>query len=268
MSPTNFVPYPGIRVTPSPGQSVSVSIINAAGNGASAFLDPFGVSSAALPYTVSVPTILYLAGEGPWLVNGVQVTLEGAQVATVDLSTPAANLISYGDKSAVYLTNPKYGAKLNGNNDDAALAAATLDVPKGGKLVLPGSLIGFSTWSPRADIHVQGAGYRCIQNAAFADSGWATSNYGTTIAGTVLASTATSGTAVTIADTVQDTSNGSFVGVMILGPGTGTSTGLAVGGAHFNAPYGNLDVMVANFDNGVTFTKVESSTFASVRIRG
>lgn len=157
----------------------------------------------------------------------------------------------------IHLSAPKYGANLNGNNDDAALAAAMADVPVGGKLVLPAALIGFSAWSPRPDMHVAGLGYFNLANAAFGNSQWATTGYGTTFGGTVLVSSVTSGAAVTVAGTSADTCNGSLKDVMILGPGTGTSTGLQLGSSsHFLSSF-ECDVLVCNFDNGVQQNKVE-----------
>jgi hypothetical protein len=228
------------------------------------------VTSSSIASAVTLDTASR-AGWARWVYTGGPVS----GTAWIDLYyTVTGSFAPTGKPNAIYLTSPKYGAHLDGTNDDAALAAACADVPSGGVLVLPAALIGFSTWTPPVGINILGGGWWNVTNSPFGSSNWNPSNYGPPgpdpltagFSGTVMLSTATAGTAVTLADPNQDTGGGSFKGVMILGPGSGTSTGLAIGGANYNAPY-EVDVLVANFNNGAQLTKVEDSTL-SIRIRG
>lgn len=75
-------PLPGVIVEPG-GAAAGVSITSPGGVVPTVYADAFGVTTVSMPASISARTTFYLPSDGPWLVNGQTVVLEGAQVATV-----------------------------------------------------------------------------------------------------------------------------------------------------------------------------------------
>ena len=161
-----------------------------------------------------------------------------------------------------------FGATGDGSTDDtAAIQAAINAVSAGGTVFFPRASVDykFSTLTVDKTLMLQGAGWQVRANAAFGHADWANTTYQQ---GSILRSTATSGVAITC-DTTGEVLPYNLRDIAIIGPGSGTSTGIALGSASQASVMNDWqNVMVANFAKGYNFTNVQDSTFISVRERG
>ena len=184
------------------------------------------------------------------------VLVPGAQVAT-------------GLSGAVYLSNPVFGAYLDGVHDDSsAWAAAVAATPPGGTLVLPSRPILLATnQAPNQPINIVGSGIWCLVNFGYSSAGWNIGNYGSYFGGTVIYFTSTSGTALALGPpTANQTNQSTIENVMLLGPGTGTGTGLLL--QNMVPPYLGGGVLVANFHDGIICNSLESCSADAFKTRG
>ena len=159
-----------------------------------------------------------------------------------------------------------FGAVGDGVADDTASIQAAINSLSSGNLYFPiGTYKVTSTISITAPIQLIGEGWSVISSDVFGSSQW---TYGTGSAtyGTIIRSTVTSGYAFTF-------NNSSVVAyglknICIIGPGTGTSTGVQLGTSTRANEWTVFDnVMVCNFYNGyeINFT-LESSL--GIKTRG
>lgn len=193
--------------------------------------------------------------------------------ANKPLSTAATTALSGKvDKGVEWVNVKDYGAVGTGAVDDqpafvAALAAAgtggTVFVPKGNYRL-------DSTLTLGAAQTIQGCGFyinRDADNSGFGNAAYATqSNY----IGTILRSTVTSGSAILHVNTSVH-SGGRIENLALIGPGTGTSTGIYMGQdtptirAVLKAQYRN--VLIANFATGLAGYHVNEASFYDLMIR-
>lgn len=91
-------PLPGIRVDPAGQTNVAITITSSpSGLTPTIYADVGGVATKTMPATISKPTTFFVPNPGAYTVNGVTLTVEGNQVATVDLSAaPGAYPSSLG----------------------------------------------------------------------------------------------------------------------------------------------------------------------------
>jgi hypothetical protein len=155
-------------------------------------------------------------------------------------------------------------AKGDGATDDTAAIQAAIDAtPAGGIVFFPPGNYKFSTLTRTSSpIHLMGGGYMQNVQAAFGNAAYGTlSNFG----GTVLISTATSGTALTLGDGVTFRKGMRLTGFALIGPGSGTSTGILLDKT-LNTRV--TDVQVANFSLGWDVDFTLDSLFSSARSMG
>jgi hypothetical protein len=161
-----------------------------------------------------------------------------------------------------------FGATGNGSTDDTVAIQAAIDAAAdGGTVQFPSPTVDykFSTLTVNKCVTLQGAGWQVRANQAFGHADWANTTYQQ---GSILRSTATSGAAITC-DTTGEVLPYNLRDIAIIGPGSGTSTGIALGSASQASVMNDWqNVMVANFSKGYNFTNVQDSTFVSVRERG
>jgi hypothetical protein len=153
--------------------------------------------------------------------------------------------------------NPSGAADATGAVDStASIAAAITACPKGGVVLFPPGFYKFSTLTINKSITLLGVGYVLSRDnlAAFGAAAYGTlTNFG----GSVLISTATAGVAIT--GTVTETDFLHVLGLLIIGPGIGTSTGIQYGNASFALTEGRFDVGAVNFATGASVIGVEDS---------
>ncbi|WP_158861995.1 glycosyl hydrolase family 28-related protein [Leifsonia sp. AG29] len=160
-----------------------------------------------------------------------------------------------------------YGAKLDGATDDSGAVQAAANANPGRVITVPA---GVSVWASGVTLGhgqtLRGAGQQDWRDrtGAFGDSNYANNaNYN----GTVIRFSGTTGTAITILDT--EVNSGGVEDFTLIGPGSGTSTGIAVGSSSMSVV--NLKVSrvkVANFYLGVWTQNVNEATFTALMIRG
>jgi hypothetical protein len=183
--------------------------------------------------------------------------------------TPVKHTALYGSyaraDSTVLYVDPAFG---NDANDGrlpgiggafATIAAAYTALPAGGgELRLSAGVHTFGNLGTMTKpVALIGTGWFTSVGAVFGNSAWTTSS---NHMGTVLVSTATTGYAM-------EFSGGRPVlrDLLLVGPGTGTSTGLRLNSLR-TGPISN--VKVANFSVGVDLNVVYESTFVSLQARG
>jgi peptidoglycan/xylan/chitin deacetylase (PgdA/CDA1 family) len=117
---------PGVLVDPG-ATARTVTITDSHGGIPTVYSDPAGTTPVTMPARILAQTKFYLPGEGQWEVNGQIVTLEGSQVATVQLSvsTPISAYVTpggvpYGSAAPVVNTIPAIYSHI-GTGTQAAL---------------------------------------------------------------------------------------------------------------------------------------------------
>lgn len=170
--------------------------------------------------------------------------------------------------SVVYLADPQFGAHLDGATDDStAFAAAMAATPAGGTLVLPAKPILLnSNIATSRGITFQGSGFYCNQDGVFGAAGWAPSNYNGSIGfgGTVVfLMGATSGAGLTLGPPSGQHYPCRIRDLLLVGPGTGTGTGLL--GQNFTVADLGANIRVANFSNNIVINNIESFSAGSFK---
>lgn len=122
----------------------------------------------------------------------------------------------------------------------------------------------FSNLTIPAGVTLLGDGWGLRAQAAFGSAQY-NAGSGTGPTGTVLRSTATSGIAISFTSTT--TANRSK-GFLVVGPGSGTSTGVAFSNATSSVSHLLADIMVVNFQTCWDMGIVEDSTFMHLKARG
>jgi hypothetical protein len=161
-----------------------------------------------------------------------------------------------------------FGATGDGSTDDTVAIQAAIDaVADGGTVWFPSPAVDykFSTLTVNKSVTLQGAGWQVRANQAFGHADWANTTYNQ---GSILRSTATSGVAITC-DTTGEVLPYNLRDIAIIGPGSGTSTGIALGSASQGAVMGSWhNVMIANFAKGLNLTGAIDNDFIALRLRG
>lgn len=157
--------------------------------------------------------------------------------------------------------NPANTAAAN----DTALAAAAASIPTGATLFFPYGVYNFNTFTWSRPVTLEGAGWQTTTLEVFGHANW---NDTTKNSGTILRCAATSGIGITFDHaTLNQAYN--LRNIAIIGPGSGTSTGVKVGSAATASVMGDWrNVLIANFATGLNLTNVQDYSFLSVRVRG
>jgi hypothetical protein len=147
----------------------------------------------------------------------------------------------------------------------AALVAAEAAMSNGDVLYIPAGQYAFTSFAPSKVIKIMGAAASIDYQLGYADSGWTYQPY---VTGTVLRSTATTGAAITFAPDMNKC-GAAIENIVLIGPGTGTSVGLTLGGSGVGFPVRTrlYNVNIANFSTGI-LASCENATWDGVYIEG
>lgn len=153
------------------------------------------------------------------------------------------------------------------NDSTTALQAALSALSFGDVAFLPNGRYRITQITVPQGVTLKGSGWAWKRDSLelFGAPGYSTAS---NITGTVLVSAKTSSGGAVVCDTTI-TSNISIGDLFILGPGSGTSTGLALGSAtHAIIDSTFRNIGIANFATGMTRDFVEDSSFEQIQIRG
>jgi hypothetical protein len=121
---------------------------------------------------------------------------------------------------------------------------AAIDSITGGTVLFPTGVYKFSKLTVNKSIELRGESWGSTSSDVFGSAQWSDMSW---VHGTVLISTATSGYALDFNDTVF-VRQYRMTGILVIGPGTGTSTGIRLGSAAMAAVECKFrDILVANF---------------------
>lgn len=200
--------------------------------------------------------------------------------AVVAPNDPVASVWGNDVRTALLERHPlgvtvlSYGAVGDGTADDTtAIQDAIDDAIIGGAVFLPPFLTGgsaavykFSNLTLSGGKHLTGGGFYIRRDSVgvFGDSNYATGSF---FGGTVLRSTATSGVAITHLGSTHF--QGGVRDLILIGPGSGTSVGIAIGSSSIAVLRGIYsNVMVCNFATGVTMEQNNECSFYDLATRG
>lgn len=198
-------------------------------------------------------------------------TLSGDNVFT---GTADFNVIRQKGPARIDLTHRNYGMDPSNSAADnkTAVLAALSDLRVGGTAFLPPADTSevyscAGGWSVPAGKTLSGEGWSWQRDSlgAFANAGNTTvANY----SGSILSVTSTSGVGITC-DTSATGQAGRLENVLLVGPGSGTATGVALGNAsHFATETDWKNVGVLNFATGAAFANAEECEIHGLRIFG
>ena len=159
--------------------------------------------------------------------------------------------------------------RVRGVSTNISFLQAVLDDNPNTKIVVPGGVFKFTTLTLSAGQVLIGVGRSMYRDrfSTIGGAGWmVNANFG----GTVLRSTATTGTAIVIVDPGEVTEGG-LRDLSLVGPGSGTSVGVQLGGISpikslVNAQIHN--VLVGNFATGAKLSYVNEGVFVAWIFRG
>lgn len=196
-------------------------------------------------------------------IAALSTTSYGRGLLELEGQAAAKVAIGIGDVWAADYDLDLTGSDASGNT--TKLQAAIDDTQAGGTLHLPAGYIahGALTRSSGA-LRIVGAGFASSYQAPFGTGGWlTTSNHG----GTVLLSTVTSGASIYFSANHE---RFELADLMLIGPGSGTSTGVQVmsGGSDYSLQSVWCNVEVANFSVGVALNFCEEWSVYSLSLRG
>ena len=208
--------------------------------------------------SLSIAELRYMGGGG--------VNAHKAAQATSISESAGAPFVKKGD----LVVNVKdYGARGDGVTDDTAAIQAALDAtPVGSTTFFPnGNYKATATLTRRRGRRIQGSGYLVRVDAL---TGYNSVGYSdlANITGAVIRSTVTTGTALTLEVGAYNQGGCPIDGLILVGPGSGTSTGYDEGDgtrAVLDAHGGQF--AVHNFSIGVRLAVVENSSWESLVIR-
>lgn len=159
------------------------------------------------------------------------------------------------------------GIDPTGATDSTAAIQALADANPGRDLLFPPGVFTFSTLNFGYNQHPRGSGWSDFRDRAvfLGDPDWLLD---TNFKGTVLRSTATTGSAITIAH-ASEVGTGSLSDFILIGPGSGTSIGITLGGAAVAVVHPVWrNVKVGNFATGVKMQHVNEGSFYDLTIHG
>lgn len=224
----------------------------------------YGVITSVIDTTHA--TVLYLGSlrgaPGP---NTIPTDVAVSGLVRSSTSLTRASLIE-----SLALTVPIYGAGIDptGVADSTAAIQAIIDAHPGRALILPEGVYKITALTLSQGQTLTGVGQQTWRDRAlyygdpeFLDN----ANFN----GTVIRTTLSSGSAITISDT--EVNSGGLADFTIIGPGTGSSTGITVGGTapshtvvngHFN------NVKICNFTIGIRTVLAQECSFYNIMLRG
>lgn len=225
----------------------SLEAVDITGGALNATMDAFNaVNTAGLPTAGQAGRARYVtdASRGLWIDQGNQFYSLTGEI--------------YNVKS--------YGAVGNGTTDDTtAIQAAITACPAGGMVYFPPGNYKFSTLTISTPITLQGGGWSTTTVGVLGDANWTQANG--KCFGSILRSTATSGNAI-LCDHATLSQAYNFNDIMLIGPGSGTSTGVMLGTTAAPTAGHWSNVMIANFSVGMDLVAIEDYGFFGVRLRG
>ena len=142
-----------------------------------------------------------------------------------------------------------------------AVQAAINACPSGGEVIIPCGFIKFSSLSSTRPVVLRGEGYTSKVQDIFGAAAWSTlTNFG----GSVLVSTAAAGDAI-LMGTAGTNQNIQLKDLMVIGPGSGTATGI-----HMLRGVGSYvqNVLLANFYSGWNFDNEQDAVYVAPRAKG
>lgn len=195
----------------------------------------------------------------------------GAAIAQSKISGLTADLAAKVAKGDLVVNVKDHGAAGdNSTNDTTAIQAAITAAGPGGTIYFPRGNYVFSSITLAAGQTLVGQGWYCARDGmeGFGHSGYTST---TLTQGTVLRSTATTGAAIIHVNSSTHV-GGRLQDLALIGPGSGTSVGVAVGQhtptirTAIRPIYSN--VMVANFATGIVAHHVNEASFYDLAVRG
>jgi hypothetical protein len=132
-----------------------------------------------------------------------------------------------------------FGAVGDGVADDTAAIQAAINSITGGTVYFPTGVYKFSNLTITKAIQLVGAGWGSTSSDIFGSAQWFDASW---VFGTVLRSTATTGYAIDFNDAVFVRQYG-IHDMLVIGPGTGTSTGMRMGTAAMPAVQSNSRIV-------------------------
>jgi hypothetical protein len=166
--------------------------------------------------------------------------------------------VSYSMINGAVININDYGAIGDGSTDNTVAIQAAIDAcPKGGSVFVPSGYYKFSALTSAKAVRLIGAGFNNEIQGTYGNAEWQNfNNFG----GSVLISTATSGDAIyfgAASGSAGEIQNFQMSDLMIVGPGTGTSTAV-----HFVRGVGHYfeNVLIANFNTGWNFDSCQDGT--------
>jgi hypothetical protein len=197
-----------------------------------------------------------------------------AQVKTLVESssslTSAALSATYADRETAPINALAHASGVLGNGtDETAVIQAVIDsaASLGGprRVIFPATAGGyrFSTLTVPGGVHLLGDGYTLVAQDPFGSTQY-NAGGANRPKGSVLRSTATTGTGITLAGNFDPAR---LTGLCVVGPGSGTSTGVAFQGSVTTTKHRLDDVMVANFSRCWYMRGPEDSVFINLKAR-
>lgn len=186
-------------------------------------------------------------------------------IAAPDSDTAAALGARY--MASVTMSGP--GIDPTGVTDSTVGMQAIIDAHPNGQIFIPAGVYRVTSLTMDAGQLLFGVGRSTYRDrySTFGTAGWMNdSNFG----GAIIRSTATTGTAITIVDPTEVTEGG-LANLTLIGPGTGTSTGVQIGSSSPIKSTVNpqvRNVAVGNFAVGAKLAYVNEGVFDSWIFRG
>ena len=216
----------------------------------------FGAGTQTL-YANEVPGLAIAAG----IVNDTAI-------ATIVGNPASATSVSLGSTYVPGVMLVGAGIDPTGVTDSTAAVQAIITANPGRVLNLPAGVYQITSLTLTKGQHLKGAGYQDWRDRTtwFGYAAWLNN---ANFHGTVIRSTATTGVAITIADTEVGT--GSLSDFILIGPGSGTSTGIQIGGTVVTGSVVHpvwRNIKVGNFATGVLMQWVNEGELYGLTIHG
>lgn len=201
----------------------------------------------------------------PAWADGVDASVASLQSTKLDATT-AVN--TYALRSMVPIPMVGPGIDYTGATDSTTGMQSILDANPGATILVGSGVLAFSTLTLSKGQWLKGSGWRDYRDlpGVYGSSGWATA---TSFSGTVLRSSATTGSALTVVPSAV--MEGSLSDFILIGPGTGSSIGIQLGGTIVGNSVVHpvwSNIKVGNFSIGVQTSYVDEGSFRDLTING